>query len=106
MLIKYKNKDGEFIDAIKYKKPLKTLYQQLVSKGYTETEEEFLNSIYNDIIVNLSKKDVKNKLEELESGGSEEATLDKLLSYGLVTDALMLSDGTYLEDENGRILQI
>lgn len=106
MLIKYKNKDGKFIDVTKYKKPLKTLYQQLILKGYTETEEEFLDSVYNDIIVNLSKEDIKNKLKELEYGGSEEATLDKLLSYGLVTDALMLSDGTYLEDENGRILQI
>lgn len=33
-------------------------------------------------------------------------TLDKLLSYGLVSDVLMLDDGTYLADENGKVLQL
>lgn len=37
---------------------------------------------------------------------TEEETLNKLLEYGLVSDALMLDDGTYLEDENGKLLQI
>ena len=103
MFVKYKSKDNVFKDLYKYQKPLKTLYQQLVIKGYTGTEEEFLQYIYDDIVANLSKQDIKNKLEY---GGPEEDTLNKLLSYGLVTDALMLNDGTYLEDENGRLLQI
>lgn len=106
MFVKYKNKDNIFKDLYKYQKPLKTLYQQLVIKGYTGTEEEFLQSVYDDIVANLSKQDIKNKFEELEYGGPEEDTLNKLLSYGLITDALMLNDGTYLEDENGRLLQI
>ena len=36
----------------------------------------------------------------------EEETLNKMLEYGLVSDALMLDDGTYLADENGKLLQI
>lgn len=106
MFVKYKSKDNVFKDLYKYQKPLKTLYQQLVIKGYTGTEEEFLQYVYDDIVANLSKQDIKNKFEELEYGGPEEDTLNKLLSYGLVTDALMLDDGNYLEDENGRLLQI
>ena len=35
-----------------------------------------------------------------------ESTLDKLLEYGLVGDAMMLDDGTYLTDENGNLFQI
>ena len=35
-----------------------------------------------------------------------ESTLDKLLEYGLVSDAMMLDDGTYLTDENGNLFQI
>ena len=34
------------------------------------------------------------------------STLDKLLEYGLVSDAMMLDDGTYLTDENGNLFQI
>ena len=37
---------------------------------------------------------------------AEEETLNKMLEYGLVSDALMLDDGTYLADENGTLLQI
>ena len=36
----------------------------------------------------------------------EDKTLDLLLEYGLVTDALMLNNGTYLVDENGKLFQI
>lgn len=49
-------------------------------------------------------KAINNKIKNLEE--SEEETLNKLLSYGLVVDSLMLDDGTYLEDENGKLLQI
>lgn len=35
-----------------------------------------------------------------------ESTLDKLLEYGLVGDAIMLDDGTYLTDENGKLIQL
>ena len=45
MFVKYKNKDNVFKDLIRYQKPLKTLYQQLVLKGYTDTEEEFLDKV-------------------------------------------------------------
>ena len=37
---------------------------------------------------------------------TENETLNKLLEYGLVSDALMLDDGTYLTDENDKLLQI
>lgn len=36
---------------------------------------------------------------------TEYETLNKLLEYGLVSDALMLEDGTYLADENNKLLQ-
>lgn len=55
----------------------------------------------------LSKtSDTDNDVQWITLEETEEETLNKLLEYGLVSDALMLDDGTYLEDENGKLLQI
>lgn len=35
---------------------------------------------------------------------TEDETLNKMLEYGLVSDALMLEDGTYLADSDGKLL--
>ena len=50
-----------------------------------------------------TKKYVDDSIPKEET---EEETLNKLLEYGLVSDALMLDDGTYLTDENDKLLQI
>lgn len=46
MFIKFKDNDGKFKELIK-QDDIKTLYQQLVLIGYTDTEEEFLNKLSN-----------------------------------------------------------
>ena len=35
-----------------------------------------------------------------------EVTLNRMLEEDLVFDAISIEDGTYLEDENGKLLQI
>lgn len=50
-----------------------------------------------------TKKYVDDSIKALED--TEEETLNKLLEYGLVSDALMLENGTYLADENNKLLQ-
>lgn len=50
-----------------------------------------------------TKKFVDDSIKALED--TEEETLNKLLEYGLISDALMLENGTYLADENNKLLQ-
>ena len=64
-----------------------------------------------DNTLQTTNKTVVGAINELHSQfqtieDSEDKTLDLLLQYGLVTDVLMLNDGTYLADENGKLFQI
>ena len=57
----------------------------------------------------MTKSYVDGKFEDIPSGGNEstpEETLDKLLEYDLVEGVLMLNDGTYLCDENGKLFKL
>ena len=57
----------------------------------------------------VTKSYVDGKFEDIPSGGNEstpEETLDKLLEYDLVEGVLMLNDGTYLCDENGKLFKL
>lgn len=55
MIIKFKDNDGKFKELIK-QEDAKTLYQQLVLIGYTDTEEEFLNKLSNLLNGNEKKE--------------------------------------------------
>ena len=55
MFIKFKDNDGKFKELIK-QDDIKTLYQQLVLIGYTDTEEEFLNKLSNLLNGNEKKE--------------------------------------------------
>lgn len=55
MIVKFKDKDGKFKELIK-QEDIKTLYQQLVLIGYTDTEEEFLNKLSNLLNGNEKKE--------------------------------------------------
>lgn len=55
MFIKFKDNDGKFKELIK-QEDIKTLYQQLVLIGYTDTEEEFLNKLSNLLNGNEKKE--------------------------------------------------
>lgn len=48
----------------------------------------------------------KKYVDDLTSQETEEETLNTMLEYGLVADALMLDDGTYLSDSDGTLLQL
>ena len=59
----------------------------------------------NEAFSKLSKV-LKRYVDEQIAEESEEETLDTLLEYGLVSDALMLDDGTYLADSDGTLIQL
>lgn len=64
MFAKYKNKDNVFKDLIMYQKPLKTLYQQLVINGYTDTEEQFLDKVLK-IVQGKERQEIDNLITTL-----------------------------------------
>lgn len=72
MLIKFKDNDGKFKELIK-QDDIKTLYQQLVLIGYTDTEEEFLNKLSNLLNGNEKKELIdlinsnKNSIDNLDN---------------------------------------
>ena len=51
--------------------------------------------------LNATKKYIDDKTAE----DSEEDTLNLMLKHGLVSNALMLEDGTYLTDSDGKLLE-
>ena len=53
-------------------------------------------------VMTATKKYVDSKL----TAESEYDTLNKMLEYNLVHDAIALEDGTYLTDENDNLLQL
>lgn len=59
-----------------------------------------------ELVKGLNTKTKKYVDDNIPKEETEEETLNKLLEYGLVSDALMLDDGTYLTDENDKLLQI
>lgn len=72
MFIKFKDNDGKFKELIK-QDDIKTLYQQLVLIGYTDTEEEFLNKLSNLLNGNEKKELIdlinsnKNSIDNLDN---------------------------------------
>lgn len=72
MIVKFKDKDGKFKELIK-QEDIKTLYQQLVLIGYTDTEEEFLNKLSNLLNGNEKKELIdlinsnKNSIDNLDN---------------------------------------
>lgn len=74
MIVKFKDKDGKFKELIK-QEDIKTLYQQLVLIGYTDTEEEFLNKLSN--LLNRNEK--KELIDLINSNTNSINNLDSQL---------------------------
>ena len=83
MFGKYKGKDNTFKNLINYQKPLKTLYQQLVLLGYTDTEEGFLNKILK-ILGDKQQDELAKKIDLLcKDLKATKETLDNLNSMSV-----------------------
>ena len=74
MFTKYKSSDGNFKDLIPFKKQVKSMYRKIVEKGYTGTEEEFVDFVYKEVVANLPKEEIGDRLGKLED---EVVKLDK-----------------------------
>lgn len=92
MLLGFKDTDGVFKELIGNRNQLKSLYQQLVLIGYTDTEEEFLNKMLSiaegnerssiEKLINDNLELIKNNQKEINK------KVDKEYGKGLSTNDL------------------
>jgi hypothetical protein len=64
MLFGFKDSDGIYKPLINNQKQLKSLYQQLILKGYTDTEEEFLSKVLK-IVEGTERQEIDNLITSL-----------------------------------------
>lgn len=105
-LIKYFNKHySKQYGKIQYPRTNIQIYQTYQSiKDYNISDLELGRLLKKCILP--KPKTINEREFYSECSSYEDETLNKLLAYGLVTDALMLNDGTYLSDENDKLIQI
>lgn len=64
MLFGFKDSDGIYKPLINNQKQLKSLYQQLILKGYTDTEEEFLSKVLK-IVEGIERQEIDSLITSL-----------------------------------------
>lgn len=105
-LIKYFNTNyGKEYGKIAYPRTTIQIYQAYQSIKDCNISDIHLVSLLKECILPKPKNITEREFYS-ECLNYEDETLNKMLYYGLVSDVLMLSDGTYLSDENNRLIEL